>query len=76
MVPSSPGPAAEQGNEASTARDVSGLSLEAAVLTSTLILWQELRASQKKEEVGLVKLSAAFASFPCSGSQPFIYIYN
>jgi len=56
MVPSSPGPAAEQGDEASTARDVSGLSLEAAFLTSTLILWQELRASQKKEEVGLVKL--------------------
>ena len=73
MVPSPPGPAAEQGEEASTARDVSGLSLEAAFLTSTLILWQELRASQKKEEVGLVKIDAAFASSPCSGSQPFIH---
>ena len=56
MVPSPPGPAAEQGNEASTARDVSGLSLEAAFLTPALILWQEIRASQKKDDAGLVKI--------------------
>ena len=72
-MPSPPGPAAEQGDAALTSRAVSGLGLEAAFLAPTLTLWRELRASQKKEEAGLVKIQAAFASSPCSGSQPFIH---